>query len=229
MTDKLIAILDDEQHIVSLVSEYLRKKGFRARGFTKASEFFEYLTEEKPDLIILDLMMPRMDGFEVCEKLKSNDRYSQIPVIILSGKADSNDKVSCLDLGADDYVVKPFETNELEARVRAVLRRVCGQNVNSQMTVGDILKIDLQKHEVTVEADTINLTPAEFSILELLSSKKGHVFSRERILDYLWGDEKIVVSRTVDVHVTHLREKLGKAGRFIENIRGIGYKINEEK
>ncbi|MBD3425914.1 MAG: response regulator [Candidatus Omnitrophica bacterium] len=228
MTDKLIAIVDDDKEIQSLVSQYLTKDGFKAKGMDDAESLFAYLENTLPDLIILDLMLPGMNGFEVCKKLREKDRTTAIPIIILSGKAEESDKISGLDLGADDYVVKPFSVEELGARVRAVLRRRYSDLKENKIEVSPDLTIDLERYIVTSCGEEVDLTPTEFRILELLASRKGQVFTRERILDYLWGEEKVVVERTVDVHIRHLREKLGKTGEMIKNVRGIGYKLEEK-
>jgi len=221
---KLIAIIDDEPDIVELVDLHLKKAGFMTKGFFEAESFYRFLSTHIPDLIILDLMLPDADGFEICKYLKKQEKYAQIPVVMLTAKADETDKVLGLELGADDYVTKPFSTRELIARVKAVLRRKV-QKEEEKIVIGDILTIDLKRFEVVVEKRKVELTSTEFKILQLLSSKQGWVFSRDNILQYLWGHEKTVVDRTVDVHVRHLREKLGKAAYLVKNIRGIGYKI----
>ena len=228
MDNKLIIIVDDEPSVVKIVTQFLKRKGYRTKGFFNAPDLFKYLSDnENPDLIILDLMMPDMDGFEVCKKLKEKDRFSAIPVIILSGKGQEIDKIFGLDMGADDYIVKPFSPDELNARIRAVLRRVHPELDENKITIGGIIEMDLNRYIVTVDEKNIELTNAEFKILELLASRKGQVFTRDRILDFLWGEEKIVVKRTIDVHIRHLREKLGEAGEIIKNVRGVGYKIEE--
>jgi two-component system phosphate regulon response regulator PhoB/two-component system alkaline phosphatase synthesis response regulator PhoP len=228
MKDKTIAIVDDDREIREMVAQYLTKDGFRTKGLGDAESLLSYIEGEMPDLIILDLMLPGMNGFEVCKKLREKDRTAAIPIIILSGKAESSDKVSGLDLGADDYVVKPFSMDELSARVRAVLRRKYRDMAEKKIEVSKDLTIDLQRYIVTSCGEEVDLTPTEFRILELLASRKGQVFTRDRILDYLWGEEKVVVERTIDVHIRHLREKLGKPGEMIKNVRGIGYKLEEE-
>lgn len=182
-----------------------------------------------PDLILLDVTMPGISGLRICKDLKESDRFSSMPVIMLSGKKEESDKVSGLDIGADDYIGKPFSIHELDSRIRAVLRRTKGENGEAPVRVGDTLVIDLQKYEVTVLGKKIPLTNVEFTLLQLLASRKGHVFSRGRILDYLWGSSAAVTERTVDVHVTHLREKLGEAGKLIKSTRGVGYKIDDTK
>ncbi|MCD6490350.1 MAG: response regulator transcription factor [Thermodesulfobacterium sp.] len=224
--NELIAVIDDEPDILELVSLHLTKSNFKVKGFLNAESFFKFLSSRMPDLIILDLMLPDSDGIEICKYLKSKEDLKFIPIIMLTARASETDKVLGLELGADDYVTKPFSPRELVARVKAVLRRKT-QDSGKKIKIGDILLIDLNKFEVFVENKKIDLTPTEFRILKILASKKGWVFTRDQILNHLWGQEKAVLDRTIDVHIKNLREKLGKAAKFIKNIRGIGYKIEE--
>lgn len=228
-TKKLIDIVDDEEDILELVALHLERSGFRVRKFLSAEPFLRELSIKQPDLIILDLMLPDIDGIEVCKFLKFHEKYSDIPIIMLTARATETDKVLGLELGADDYVTKPFSPRELVARVRAVLRRRGQQREkeNKKIQIGEILLIDPFKFEVYVRGKKVELTPTEFKILKMLAEKKGWVFTRKQILDELWGYDKIVLDRTVDVHIKHLREKLGEAGKFIKNVRGVGYKIEE--
>ena len=223
--NKLIAVIDDEPDIVELVTIHLKKAMFKVKGFSDAESFYRFLDEKIPDLIILDLMLPDADGLEICKYLKKEDKFSSIPIIMLTAKGDETDKILGLEFGADDYVTKPFSQRELVARVKAILRRRQKVEESGKLDVGGILIIDTEKYEVFVEGKRVELTSTEFRILKLLLSKKSKVFSRNDILDYLWGHEKIVIDRTIDVHIKHLRDKLGKAGRFIKNIRGVGYKL----
>jgi len=224
---KLIAVVDDEPDIVELVTLNLQKAGFKVKGFLDAEPFRRFLTTQLPDLIILDLMLPDTDGLEVCKYLKSNDKYAPIPIIMLTAKSEETDKVLGLELGADDYVTKPFSPRELVARVKAVLRRPEQRHETKKIFIGDLMIIDLEKYEVRVEGEKIDLTPTEFKILQLLCSKRGWVHSRDQILNFLWGQDKTVIDRTIDVHIRHLRDKLGKASALIKNVRGMGYKIEE--
>lgn len=223
----LIAIVEDEKDLLELVSFHLKKSNFNVIGFQKGSDFLNYLKKDIPDLLILDLMLPDIDGLEICKYIKRDEVFSKIPVIILTAKGEEVDKIVGLELGADDYITKPFSIKELIARVKAVLRRYQNQTPSEIIEIGGIIKIDIRKHEVYVKGERINLTPTEFKILKILSSKKGWVFSREKILDELWLGEKAVIDRTVDVHIKNLREKLKEGGKFIVNVRGIGYKIEE--
>jgi two-component system phosphate regulon response regulator PhoB/two-component system alkaline phosphatase synthesis response regulator PhoP len=225
---KLIAIVDDELDILDLVAINLEKSGFKTAKFEDASGLLNFLESEIPNLIVLDLMLPDIDGFDVCKNLKKNDRFSSIPIIMLTAKGEETDRILGLEFGADDYIVKPFSPRELVARVKAVLRRSDSKQQEKEvLIVGKILKINTNKFEVFVEDRKIDLTSTEFNLLKLLTKRIGWVYSRNQILDHLWGNEKIVIDRTVDVHIKNLREKLGQAGKLIKNIRGIGYKIDE--
>jgi DNA-binding response OmpR family regulator len=222
----LIAALDDEADILELLRVNLQKAGFRFEGFQEADGFYRFLQKEKPDLILLDLMLPDIDGLDVCRYLRKKEGLSQVPVIMLTARGDESDKVLGLGLGADDYVTKPFSVKELIARVQAVLRRRDHSDAVRQIALGPLL-IDLDKHEVTRGGQRVELTATEFNILQLLASRRGRVFTRDQILDHLWGHEKAVVDRTVDVHIRNLREKLGPAAELIKNVRGVGYKVEE--
>jgi two-component system phosphate regulon response regulator PhoB/two-component system alkaline phosphatase synthesis response regulator PhoP len=224
---KTVAVVDDEADILELVSINLKKSGYKVKDFLDAESFFEYIKTETPDLVLLDLMLPDADGMEVCKYLRKSDKFSSVPVIILTAKGDEMDKVLGLELGADDYITKPFSTRELAARVKAVLRRDEKTFKTQTVKIGDMLEIDLQKYETYVAGAKIELTSTEFRIIRLLSERKGWVYARDQILDYLGVQEKGVLDRTVDVHIKNLREKLGEAGKYIKNIRGIGYKIEE--
>jgi two-component system phosphate regulon response regulator PhoB/two-component system alkaline phosphatase synthesis response regulator PhoP len=222
----VIAALDDEADILELLKVSLQKAGYRFEGFQEADDLFRYLDKESPSLILLDLMLPDTDGLEVCRQIRRSERLAAVPVIMLTARGDESDKVVGLELGADDYVTKPFSVKELVARIHAVLRRPGGSETGPRIVVGPLV-IDLEKFEVAAGGERIDLTATEFKILRLLASRKGRVFSRDQILDHLWGNEKAVIDRTVDVHIRNLREKLGEAASLIKNIRGVGYKLEE--
>jgi len=224
---KTVAIVDDEPDLLELVALHLKRVGFQTETFLDGQTFLRYLDRQRPDLIILDLILPDVDGFEICKYLRSNKEFASLPIIMLTAKGDETDRVVGLELGADDYITKPFSVKELIARVKAVLRRLEAPQKIQRLEIGGRLVIDQEKHEVLVDGEKIELTSTEFKILGLLASSKGRVFTRDQILDYLWGQEKAVVDRTIDVHIRNLREKLGKAAAFIKNIRGVGYKIEE--
>ncbi|HPI93514.1 MAG TPA: response regulator transcription factor [Deltaproteobacteria bacterium] len=219
-----IAVVDDEPDIVELVSIHLRKAGLTVKGFPDGDSLLRSLPAGHPDLIILDLMLPGLDGFEICRILRRNEQYARIPIIMLTAKDHEADKVEGLEIGADDYVTKPFSPKELIARVKAVLRR-SEPGKTDFISIGDSIVIDPERFEVKVEGETITLTPVEFKILHLLAQSPGKVFTRDRILDHLWGNEKAVLDRTVDVHIKNLRDKLGDSGDIIRNVRGVGYKL----
>ncbi len=223
----LIAAVDDEEDILELIRVNLEKSGFRVKTFLRAKPLFDFLSDHQPDLILLDLMLPDFDGLEVCKALRNDSRWQEIPILMLTAKGDEADVVLGLEVGADDYVVKPFSPKELAARIRAVLRRSNGQKTgeSDELVIGGILKIDLNRHEVYVEGKPVHLTRTEFTILNAMAEKPGWVYSREKLLGRLWGDEKFVIDRTIDVHIKNLRDKLGEAGKWIKNVRGVGYKL----
>lgn len=225
---KTIAIVDDEPDILELLGVNLEKVGFRVQTFENGEEFFVFVKNNKADLIVLDVMLPDSDGFEICKYLKNDPEYSSTPVIMLTARGTEMEKILGLELGADDYVTKPFSPRELVARVKAVLRRDSGkETVTNQLTAGDNVLIDLQKYEVYIDNKKVDLTSSEFKIIKLLAEKPGWVYSRDQILDFLGGSEKGVLDRTVDVHIRNLREKLGQSGKLIKNIRGVGYKLEK--
>jgi len=225
---KMIAIVDDEPDIVELLNLHLIKAGYDTKAFFDGESFFNYLEKKTPDLVLLDLMLPDMDGMDICKDLRKNEKFVNLPIIMLTAKSQELDKILGLEFGADDYVTKPFSSREIVARVKAVLRRAASESkkvVSSHRHIDEDLIIDVDKFEVLLESKPINLTPTEFKILDILSEKPGWVFTREKLLDILWGNEKIVVDRTIDVHIRHLREKLGDKGKIIKSIKGVGYKI----
>lgn len=224
---RLIAIVDDEPDILKLVSVNLKNAGYKTKTFPDAGSFFDFLDKKEPALIILDLMLPDQDGIEVCKSLKNDKQRASIPIIMLTAKADESDKIVGLELGADDYITKPFSPKELVARVKVVLRRHTS-NDEIVIRIGSILKIDLNRYEVYAAEKRVKLTATEFKILKLLAMRKGWVFSRELILDHLDISDKGVLDRTVDVHIKNLRDSLGPAGKYIKNIRSVGYKIDDE-
>jgi len=223
--NELIVVVDDETDILHLVSLHLQKAGFRVRVFPAAKDFLQALPHEQPALIVLDLMLPDLDGFELCKQLRQNPEYTAIPIIMLTARTDELDRVLGLELGADDYITKPFSPRELVARVRAVLRRTSPKVAPSAEIHCGKLRLDLQKREAYIADRPLALTTTEFNLLALLAAKPGYVFTREQILAKLWGEDKIVVSRSVDVHVRNLRAKMGDLGNLIKNIRGVGYKL----
>ena len=223
----MIYILEDDESIRELLSYSLTKTGNDAKGFGTPSEFFSAVEKELPRLVLLDVMLPEEDGISVLKKLRATPSTEKIPVIMLTAKDSEFDKVIALDAGADDYVTKPFGVMELTSRVKAVLRRTTPKDDASEKSYSaDNLTLSVSRHEVTVGGRPVLLTLKEFALLELLFVNRGTVLSRDRILTDVWGYEFDGESRTVDVHVRTLRQKLGTAADVVETVRGIGYKIS---
>jgi DNA-binding response OmpR family regulator len=222
---ELIAVVEDDEDIRALVRAGLAKEGFRVREYGGGRDLLARLRREKPDLVVLDVMLPDTDGFALCRGIRGDRDLAGLPVIMLTARAGESDRVLGLELGADDYVAKPFSPKELAARVRAVLRRAAAGLAHGRIDAGAGLLVDTDTLETSLDGRPIELTRAEFRILHLLVSRPGWVFSREQILDHLWGEEKSVTDRSVDVHVKHLRDKLGPGGGRIVNVRGAGYKL----
>jgi len=224
---RFIAVVDDEPDILELVALHLDRAGYAVRTYPDAGGFTRSLADRVPDLVVLDLMLPDADGLDVCRELKQEARTATVPVIMLTARGDEFDRVLGLELGADDYITKPFSPKELVARVKAVLRRHEKKQATRTIELGPDATIDLNRFEVKVDGRKADLTTTEFKILAILAERRGWVFSRDEILDRLWGTEKAVLDRTVDVHITNLRKKLKRAGRLIRNVRGVGYKLTE--
>lgn len=225
---KWIYYVEDDTSIRELVLYALKTAEFQVMGFENAASFYKRMKEQQPDLILLDIMLPDEDGVSILKKLKSRPDTENIPVIMMTAKSSEYDKVLGLDSGADDYITKPFGVMELISRVKAVIRR----SDRSKGSAGEVLKIgelvlDEQKHEVYARGQEVSLTFKEFELLSYLMKNRGLVLSRDKILNTLWNYEYEGESRTVDVHIGSLRQKLGTCGDFIKTIRGIGYKIED--
>lgn len=223
-----IAVVDDEPDIVDLVSLHLERSGYRVKSFANGKELFKSLRTSLPDLIILDLMLPDSDGFEICNIVKKDEKTAKIPVIMLTARSHESDKVLGLEIGADDYITKPFSPRELVARVKVILRRGTKSHPTGNFSFDNTLEIDFSRYIVFVNNTKVDLTTTEFKMLSLLAKQRGSVFSRESILEHLGSYDKGVTDRTVDVHIRNLRDKLGIAGKYILNIRGVGYKLDIE-
>jgi len=221
-----IYIVEDETDIIELLRLLLAQAGYNTEGFTGAKAMLNRLDEQIPDLIILDLMLPDLDGMEACRIIKNKQEWEKIPIIMLTARVDIEDRVKGLEYGADDYITKPFASSELVARIKAVLRRSGWETSKNVLTITPDFHIDFNKFEVYIKEKRLDLTLTEFKILQLLTQRPGWVYSRSQILDYLWGNDKIVIERTVDVHIRNLREKLGDYAWMIKNIRGMGYKFS---
>ena len=225
---KWIYYVEDDTSIRELVLYALKTAEFQVMGFENAASFYKRMKEQQPDLILLDIMLPDEDGVSILKKLKSRPDTENIPVIMMTAKSSEYDKVLGLDSGADDYITKPFGVMELISRVKAVIRR----SDRSKGSAGEVLKIgelilDEQKHEVYARGQEVSLTFKEFELLSYLMKNRGLVLSRDKILNTIWNYEYEGESRTVDVHIGSLRQKLGTCGDFIKTIRGIGYKIED--
>lgn len=228
-TKMKVLVVDDELPIVEVIAYNLRKEGYHSCIATDAEQCLEVARTEKPDLIILDVMLPSANGFDVCRALR---RQSTIPIIMLTARADETDRVVGLELGADDYITKPFSTRELMARVKAVLRRTQPNEVPAAAVVkAGPLTIDSHRYEVTVDGKRVDLSPKEFDLLRFLATHPGQVFSRQALLDRVWGADAYVEDRTVDVHIRWLREKIeplpSQPVRLL-TVRGVGYKFRGE-
>ena len=226
---KLIAVVDDEKDILNLITHHLKREGYQVKPFQSGKDFLLYINSVPPDLVLLDIMLPGMDGLDICRILKNKPSTEPIPIIMITAKSTEADIVVGLELGADDYIVKPFRTRELVARVKSILRRSAMKDTgDGTLRIGP-LSINPASYEVSVDSRKINLTTTEFRILETLGEAEGKVFTRDQLLKRktLWGDEKVVFDRTIDVHIKNLREKLGSAGKMIKTVRGIGYKLEE--
>lgn len=222
----MIYCVEDDSSIREIEIYTLQSTGFEARGFETAGGFFKALQKEKPELVILDIMLPDMEGTEVLKQLKKDVSTKDIPVILASAKGTEYDKVKGLDTGADDYLAKPFGMMEMVSRVRAVLRRT--QKPKSDVLEHNGIRIDHGKHEVTVNGKMIDLTLKEYEVLALLMSRPGIVFTRDQLLSKVWEEEYTTETRTVDVHIRTLRQKLQEEGAHIDTIRGVGYRYKEE-
>jgi len=220
-----ILVIDDEPDLVDLVGHHLRASGHEFQSAGNGKLGIER-ARELPDLIILDLMLPDMDGTQVLRTLKGDDRTRPIPVIFLSARTDEVDRVVGFELGAEDYVAKPFSPRELMLRVRALLRRHGDADDQSPLRVGGLV-LEPAGHRVVVDQEPVTLTATEFRLLLYLMRRPGRVLERDHLLDAVWGQEVYVTPRTVDTHIQRLRQKLGAAGRHIETVRGVGYRFSE--
>lgn len=217
-----ILVVDDEQHIIELVTLYLKREGYQVTGVSTGAEARSLLKATSFDLVVLDLMLPDIDGFAICGEIRAK---SDIPILMLTARKEDIDKIVGLEIGADDYLTKPFNPRELVARVKAILRRrQAGLETTPVIEIGN-LRIDLPRHEVTLAGKAATLRSKEFALLAVLAQNPGIVFSREKLLEMVWGYDYYGETRTVDVHINHLRDKLSGSGIKIETIRGTGYKI----
>ena len=225
-----ILVVEDDRHIARLIKFNLEKSGYSCAIFTSGEEALHALERKPAMLIILDIMLPGMDGLEVCRRIRMNERLKGTAILILTAKGEEVDRVVGLELGADDYMVKPFSPRELILRIKAILKR----GKNHEETAKNILEaegivVNLSKHQVTVQNKKIDLALMEFKLLSTLMERRGRVQSRESLLRDVWGFKEEVSSRTIDTHVKRLREKMGKSGKAIETVTGIGYRFKDDE
>lgn len=226
-----IVIIEDEKDIVELVRYNFRKEGIEVASFGRGREGLEHLRRSPADLVLLDILLPDEDGFEICKRLRADARLKSLPVIFLTAKGEEVDRVLGLEIGADDYVVKPFSPRELVARVKAVLRRQERAAEQREVVEAAGLRLDTRTQEVTARGRAVELSTLEFRLLYFLVSHPRHVFNRDRLLDEVWGRDRFVTPRTVDVHIRRLREKIEPAPnrpRYLQTVRGSGYRFAPE-
>jgi len=228
MPKATILVVEDEAEILELVRYNLSREGYKILEAESGEEALRLVRREKPDLVVLDLMLPEIDGLEVCRQMKNEEDTAKIPVVMLTAKGEEADIVAGLELGADDYITKPFSPRVLVARVKAVLRRkaVTAEDEQAPLTIHNI-SIHPGRHEVRVNDAPLDLTYTEFRILQFLARRPGWVFTRYQIVDAVHGPDHIVTDRSVDVQIVGLRKKLGEAGDYIETVRGVGYRFRE--
>ena len=231
MVKKKILVVEDDRDISELITYNLEREGYEIASLYDGSQVVDFVNKRKPDLIILDLMLPEVDGIEICRTLKSDAATKHIPIVMLTAKSEEADVVVGLQMGADDYIPKPFSPKVLVARIKAITRRMAELQLSVSATenlrsFGDF-NIDLLKHKISFKGQEIKLTSMEFDIVEFLSRSPGRVWSREQILDNVWKEGKFIIDRAVDVHVRGLRKKLGVAEDYIETVRGVGYRFKD--
>lgn len=228
MNNKIL-IIEDDAHISKLVAYNLNKAGFKSIAIASFENLFDVLTNNVIDLIILDINLPKKDGYQICKELKEKPKYKNIPIIMLTARGEEIDRITGFELGADDYLVKPFSPTELILRIKAILRRSKNiENKDDIISFNEII-IDVPKHTVKVENKEINLTPMEFKLLITFIQRKDRVQTRSGLLSDVWDMNSEIYTRTVDTHIKRLREKLGFAGKYIKTVVGVGYKFTEDE
>ena len=227
MANETVLLIEDEKNILELVKYNLEQEGFRVLTATRGNAGLETALRERPALVVLDLMLPEMSGLEICKTLKQNDKARTIPIIMLTAKGAESDKIVGLELGADDYITKPFSPRELVARIKAVLRRSREKPAEEVLRSGTI-EVDVTKHELRLKGKPVEITAKEFDLLRVLMNSKGRVLTREVLLSKVWGYENSVniETRTVDMHIGQLRKKLGKESERIVTIKSVGYRFD---
>jgi two-component system phosphate regulon response regulator PhoB len=223
-----VLVIEDEQDLQKVLAYNLRQAGHEPLAATRGRDGLALARERAPDLVLLDLMLPDISGTEVCKAIKRDPKTERIPVLILTAKGEEIDRVVGFELGADDYVVKPFSVRELLLRIEAILRRAQGEATAAQTLTFGKLRVDRDAHRVWVDEREVELTALEFKLLVTLFDRRNRVQERAVLLDHVWGIEAAITTRTVDTHVKRLREKLGPAGEYIETVRGVGYRFAED-
>ena len=224
----MIWCIEDDASIRDIEIYTLLSTGFEAKGFENGKEAFEALKDEQPDLILLDVMMPEMDGIEFLRKVKSSSVFCDIPIIMATAKGSEYDKVKSLDMGADDYLVKPFGMMEMVSRIKAVLRRCKPKQKDNLLEMGDLV-LNQEERTLLINEEKVALTYKEFELLQLFLSHPGKVYTRDVLYNEIWGSDYIGESRTVDMHIRTLRQKLGNYGEMIETVRNVGYRMETQK
>ena len=225
---KTIFIVEDEPDIRETLAYNLSQESFKVEEFSDAESCLEKINEKTPDLLILDLMLPGMSGLDLCKEIRANKSLSNLAIIMLTAKGEEIDRIIGFELGADDYVTKPFSVRELILRVKVILKKQTESLENIEEVEFGAIKINLDAHEVSINDDEINLTALEFKLLKHLVQRRGRVQTRDQLLGDVWGYSSEVTTRTVDTHIKRLREKLGSVGDYIQTIRGVGYRLNNQ-
>jgi len=230
VTKQKILVVEDDKHISKLVKYNLEKAGFDCNVSITGEDALAVLAHQSYDLVILDIMLPKIDGFETCRQIRQDNKLANIPIIMVTAKGEEVDKVVGFELGSDDYVVKPFSPRELILRVKAILKRgKAKENTEENEIISSSnISIDIARHQVKIDEKEVILTQIEFNLLVTLIKRQGRVQSRDRLLKDVWDMDSDVTTRTIDTHIKRLREKLGKSGKLINTVRGIGYKFSEE-
>jgi DNA-binding response OmpR family regulator len=228
MSDPSILVVEDDQNLAGLLKYNLERAGYKCHLTTSGEDAIHQLSLRTFNLVLLDIMLPGIDGFEVCRRIRQHQLFRELPIVMLTAKGEEIDKVLGFELGIDDYVVKPFSPRELNLRIRAILKRERRQRMEDpEVLKSEGLEVDIGKHCVTLDGREIVLTLMEFKLLAALLKRKGQAQSRETLLSDVWDIDRTINTRTIDTHITRLREKLGQTGRIIKTVRGLGYKLEE--
>ena len=229
MDSAIVLVVDDEEDILNLVEYNLLKNHYQVSCVATGEEAMQFVSKSKPDIIVLDLMLPEIDGLEVCRRLKQNEQYKEIPIIMLTAKGEERDVIKGLELGADDYITKPFSPKILIARLNAVLRRTQAIERDNPEEIVKIYELELHpgRFQALIQDKPVELTLTEFRIIHLLAKRPGWVFTRNQIIDSVQGSDYPVTDRSVDVQIFGLRKKIGECGNYIETVRGVGYRFKE--